>query len=643
MATQFWNCYRYVRVRIRSVGSANQAFTFKIGSKEWDSTTDSDGTYVNRDFDLACPTNTSSTKDTQDSRFPLTASGGVAATQGDLWGVDGIGEIAFKNLTNGITYEIDSISLVRSSYWYYSALPEFQNWVDAYPDVGAVHTEFEPGFFTDADGRYSDPGYALVNVETAGVPAYSERSLTNLISDLGGYKGITATAAGSFPADGYHANSLCSYLIGGAGAVYTFSSSSWTEYVDRSTTTLQAQALWDQVEGYPGCGRGVWDGSAYNSASTTTKALPLAFTKNLRGSAKGIVFTTSDVPFPGATIAAYETSGAAPVGTGVSASNGAYETGTPFGRGNRAITTELQVPPLAYPTEDDTWQNRRRERTSFRRASVAQGAPSQDVAQDQLHIRAFEQGGNIWTGRRSNAAGASWTDADTGVAGTDPCIRFDSGKSLTAILVYTSGGNVYFRTSTDHGATWSSATSLGAGTGGCVAVGNDRLRYFYRVDGTDIKYDRRDATGVSLATGTAIAGVSAGTRVSASFQVESGGVGYVVLSYVTGGNVTRSKSRDGVSSWSTTSIAAGAEPEQVITHDKGEFRYYANGSDLKVEFRDATGAVLVSPTNVLSVDSGVGAGVATYIESGGAWKVSLLVIAGGVLIEKTSPDGKSFS
>lgn len=643
MATQFWNCYRYVRVRIRSVGSANQAFTLKIGTKEWDSTTVADGTYVERDFDLCCPNNTASTKSTQDSRFPLTVAGGVAATQDDLWGVDGLTEFAFKNLVNGVTYDVDSVGLVKSSYLYHSALPEFQNWLDAYPDSGGIHTEFEPGFFTDADGRWNDPSYPMYRADAGAGDVYHERSLTNLISDLNTYKGITATAAGSFPSDTYHSNSLCSYLIGGAGAVYDFSTASWTEYIDRTGATLQAQALWDQVEGYPGCGRGVWDGSAYNLASTATKALPLAFSKNLRGSAKGLVFTDADVPFPAATVATYETSGGSPVGTGVTASNGAYETGTPFGRGNRAITTELQVPPLAYLSEDDTWQNRRRERTSFRRASVAQGAPSQDVAQDQLHIRAFEQGGNIWTGRRSNAAGASWTDADTGVAGTDPCIRFDSGKSLTAILVYTSGGNVYFRTSTDHGATWSSATSLGAGTGGCVAVGNDRLRYFYRVDGTDIKYDRRDATGVSLATGTAIAGVSAGTRVSASFQVESGGVGYVVLSYVTGGNVTRSKSRDGVSSWSTTSIAAGAEPEQVITHDKGEFRYYANGTDLKVEFRDATGAVLVSPTNVLSVDSGVGAGVATYIESGGAWKVSLLVIAGGVLIEKTSPDGKSFS
>lgn len=647
MAAQDWGQYRYLRVRIRTVGSANQAFTLALGSKEWSDTTDADGTWKTVDFDLACPENTASTTDAQDSRWPLTSSTGTPTTSGDLWGVDSVSEVHFKSLVNGKTYEIDYIELRRSSYYRVSSLTPFENWVDAYPDVGAVHVEFEPGVFSDADGRWNDGGYTIKNVETSGVPAYTERTLTNFISDIGTYQGMTATAAGAFP-DSYHTNSRPLAFLGGGGSIRDHSAETWTSYLDfpvTAATTLQAQALWDAVKGYPAIGYGCFTGAAHPafSATESAKALPLAFSKVLRGSAKGLVFKDTDVPFPGATVVAYESSGGASVGSATSQTNGSYETGLDHGRGNRSIVTELRVTPTPYLSATDSWQNRRRERTSFRRAPVTQESPSQDVHQDGQHIRAYVEGGNIIVGKRDNRQPRAWADTDTGIAGSNPSIRWaNPNKSAALLLVYDDGANVYYRTSTDTGASWSGATTVGAGKFGTVVIvpNGERFVFYNNANAFCKSYD---ASGNSLRAGAYVADADANTRIGADFLTKPTGEQAIVLTVTQSGDIHRIElTGDGFTVVSDVYVDTADLGEHARSLDNGEFRYFTSGTDLIASVKDSIGTTLRSST-ALTVDSGTGAGVAVNAESSGAQEISVLYLSGGTLIEGVSSDGETFS
>src|SRR5262249_14674134 len=127
--------------------------------------------------------------------------------------------------------------------------------------------------------------------------AYTIYVLSDLINNINGASGTfptdgwSATAATSFPSDGYHNNGLPACYAMGGGLRWTKEGTetapSWKYGLDVDVTgnpAIVAQALWDSVEWYPECGD-VWgwtDGSYGGGIS-------LQAGKILRGEAIGLV------------------------------------------------------------------------------------------------------------------------------------------------------------------------------------------------------------------------------------------------------------------------------------------------------------------------------------------------------------------
>ncbi len=361
--------FRYLRIRVRSVGSDAEPLRVKIGSKWWDIETGADGTWVERDIDLCCPTNTTATTDGTDSRFP------TPTVDGELWGVTQIDEIEFVSLPDGATYEIDDISEVRRASTALppgrstlTFLPAFQLWLEDSDGGSQENRRFLLG---DTDGRQS-----LEEIDFSRAPdgmggwTYTIRSIEDLLdgvnaidSDVVRNPGWTATAVGSFPSDGFHNNDRPAIWAYGGGAMYgklgAETTSRWYYGFDLNFTgsgTVKAQALWDSIEWPPAIGDlfGYADGE-YGGA------IVLAPGKMFRGQAHGLVFLEDQTPREHAWVVASVAATDAVVGVGLTDKLGRYITGPYHGKGqvSHDITLMASVNTLFYA--------RKRHRASFRR------------------------------------------------------------------------------------------------------------------------------------------------------------------------------------------------------------------------------------------------------------------------------------
>jgi len=364
--------YRYLRVRIRSVGTAGQEIRIGLAGQTWDVKTGASGEWVVRTLDLLCATSDTDTIKLRDTRFPIEDPGGYPSATlptdpYDLgWGVAFIQAISFEDLPGTGTFEVDWIDFYRASTsaGFSTLAPfarRFAGWTSA-----SDSTSLNQFWFGFVDGRTVDWPHLALITPFSGAPSYrwfSISELRGMVDYPSGWEADTTTIPAA--PDAWHTSSLEAYFFHGGGSVFDYVTKNWTVF-DRSVTetwqTVEAQMGWDYVRGYPGIGRGAWDGSDYDDDHPE---LPCAFTVHLRARAEGAVFKLSGKPNAGAGVNLKET--LTPFtfgGEGVTDASGLYGTGSPCARGNRQQTTKLEVNPR--PSDAGLLQNRERGRTSFR-------------------------------------------------------------------------------------------------------------------------------------------------------------------------------------------------------------------------------------------------------------------------------------
>jgi len=486
--------HRYLRVRIRSVGTANQAITVGIAGQTWDTTTGADGTWVERDLDLLCSSSETGTTETRDSRNPIEDPGGYPTAALPTvnyslgWGVSFASTIAFTGLPSTGTIQVDYIELRRvDTTAFFSPLAPFLKQVQAW-DSGTDITSLYPFFFGYSDGRVVDwPHLALVD-PYSGADSYTRFTLSQLRGFIAYPSGWECDTTG-LPADpdAFHTSALDAYWFMGGGSVYTHSTEAWTANVtatpaDNTWVTYPAQMGWDEVQGYPGIGRGAWDGSAYDLANP---ALPCAVEVALRARAEGVVFKSTNVPYAAASVVTYETSTLAATGNATTNADGEYVTGLPYPRGNRNITTELRQGSPAWLYANRVVANRERDRTSFRKAASTAACTDYAISRNRRHARAYLRSGTLRLGFTDNPAPFVWTEVDTTLAATGARLDYSTwGEDGRLWLAYDVAGTGYLGYCTNEDGTVTVALTIGSGKTALCWTPNRMLFTFRQSGGT---------------------------------------------------------------------------------------------------------------------------------------------------------------
>lgn len=513
--------YRFLRVRFRSLVEGERAVLVGIGGKIWTVSTGEAGSWVERDIDLCLPEMEVFEVDEQESRYPLDEDGEVVDS--DFWGVSRIESITFSGLADGESYEIDFLRLVRVERARMSCLSAFGAWR---LEQDGAFGEVSPGWWSEVDGRVTD-GFDL----RRSLGVYNWPTLADLAGFVDGLGGWSASVLPGL-SDGYHGPGLEAHFLFGSGAVWD--GAAWIRGVDFDVlgpVEVWAQALWDEVSLYPGCGQVFEVGGAYGGATA------LRVAKHLRGMAWGLL--------PGGgTADLREVPSGSLRGSGASDSLEFYRTGTPFGLGGRLHRVEAG----ANVSADFLLQNRMFHRRVLVEEAVSVGSVSLDWTASGMHVRAWVDGsGLVRLGVRDNQVGRAFVDLLLEFGADSVSVRWDTGRERIW-LVYGDGGTVYERYSDDLGGSWSLATVLA--TGGVswptLAVHPDGRRFVFWVAEGSVDGVVRDRSGAVLSTVSgARTGVDDVGLAAAVFDLPRGGVRVELLT-VESGDLVATLSSDGV-------------------------------------------------------------------------------------------------
>ena len=449
--------YRYLRIRAK----ADTARTVQVTIAGKTYTLSLTSSYADYDLDLAMWPGETSTVFTKDTRNPIrgpadTPADGFPQLESEFgWGINRIASIGFGAINSGAVIDIDAITLVRKRNAYLTNLAGFKYW----PLMWSSPTDNTLGqpFFslaTDERGPLDLWHCAWVQPLSGSGNYLSYVSQSAMVSRLNTIRGLSATML-SDHADGYHTSGLESYLLGGGGATFDYTSgaaSPWAFYVDKAITTstvIQSQDLWDQVSIYPGAGE-VWTSGAYNVATV------LASCKFLRGDAVGMAGDSTGSAMSGQTVATYKTASTSTSGgSATTGTYGQYETGTPWGFGNIRYTTEFRG-TTPYLTANEIWDNRRRARTSFCKVIIVPGQPVWHL-QDQngrIHIATVHNGDVVYYRGKYVTPEAGWFSTNTvtafgDVTGARMAIN-PRDRSIVMIVARTAAGTTNLWKLTSH-------------------------------------------------------------------------------------------------------------------------------------------------------------------------------------------------
>lgn len=174
-------------------------------------------------------------------------------------------------------------------------------------------------------------------------------------------------------------------------------------------------------------------------------------------------------------------------------------------------------------------------------------ALSADTSPDLKHVIGWIDGPTVHLEFR-DAALNQFDATMFAITATALCVRFDREATVQKLYLWTvEAGSLYFRESSTGLAGFGGSTLVsGAAASVTSCVGQNRIRYVYWRDGTDIKGRRYDAGGNALeAAFVAIAGVDAIDPAATCSPIKGGGH-RIVIDYVAGGVKVFKKSIDGI-------------------------------------------------------------------------------------------------
>lgn len=307
--------------------------------------------------DLCDPTSATESVDQTDTRWPV-------YPDSDFWGVGEAGGLQFSNIPEGI-YHLQGVELVINKRLV-DFCPAFGAWVDDGSGSGTVVRRFLLG---NTDGRQSMEETDFVKVpDIFGTPGVNPVivSLSELVTAIGtpadknpnffaAENSFSTAGCGAvfipgvnLPGDPvpplkdcYLNNSLPAVCAQGGGLFYS-AASGWVSGLDfalpddNTPKQIQAQALFDVVDWYPGAGDvfGLSDG-AYGDTT------PLAWGKIFDGQGWGSVFA-GGAPAETQTVKMYRMSDQLLIDTTNPGGGGNYITPSPDGQGT--IVYDVDVP-----------------------------------------------------------------------------------------------------------------------------------------------------------------------------------------------------------------------------------------------------------------------------------------------------------
>jgi hypothetical protein len=535
--------YRYLRLRIRSVGAGSSALTLGLAGQTWNFTTGAAGAWVNVDIDLACATSETDDVEPKDSRFPIEDPGGFPTWTNPTqqyrlgWGVDWIGSLSFSGFTfaGGVSYEIDSIELRQKTNSGLTFIAPFADYTAGWVSPSDT-TTLNNAFALRADGRVSDwPGLAHI-VPFSGAESYRWYTITEGLGFLNYVAGWSATAAGSFP-DSWHTNGIELGHLAGGGSTYNHGSGLWSDWVEKpitSTLDVPAQGLYDRVISYPQAGRGIWDGSSFDP---TRKTIPVVFTKILRGRGEGLVFDTDAVPLNGARVVLDREADHTDIrGSVLTDTIGRYLTASPWAKGNRDHRTELRYGATPYLYSVEKAHNRRRSRVSFRHVREIVDGLDYAVSANWRHAVVFRRTGTAWLGFSSNVV-PDYSERDTGNDWNRCRITWAPGSEGALWLLYRDSGSSFTATKTlDEGGSFVMSLSIGAGDYGDFCWTSNHVLHVYRLSGGTVYLQRYDLQGGAIGSEitTDLTGLDS-KQISCGPSTGSGGEHRISIWHVVGG------------------------------------------------------------------------------------------------------------
>ncbi len=461
------SAYRYLQYSITSSGAFTGTLTITsqpgARTKVWNVTFGGSGTVVSR-LDLCAPPTEVSSTDSQDTPLPrinpdmATNSTyiGTAQQDGPYWGITRVSSIVLA-VTSGVVPTLNSMTLTRvgvtttQNFVYPSRNYSVERITKSVVSESGTTTTFYARRFWQQDSTHrteeeSDVHWQVTVGGATGVTTTTilGRTIKNLVDDInatdalssyGGnvvrHNGWTATRSVAEPGGGacavsqpplrdcylngdtgyatwvYGGGILCTPTVApGTGTTFSYG-------FDIAPGSHTAQTLFDSINGdfIPDI-----DDPFDVSTSAAFEGLVLVGGNIFRGPAHGIVLTSGTFanPVVGATVDLLRTSTGALRGTALTATEGEFETSTPF-----AQNTVVNFARYGTLNITGTYYSGKRNRNAFR-LTIATGHSLSAHNHDNSLMHLYSESSTATGGRLaffiSPDSGATWNVVDTGIS-----------------------------------------------------------------------------------------------------------------------------------------------------------------------------------------------------------------------------------
>ena len=561
--TENFNSYRYLEIEVKSNTGALFSDTLTLScmpgadAKSYSFSTSSP-TFERKRFDLCIPPNKSASIDDQDDPYPRlnpTGSNPLQERQNQDWfGVARIGSLQITNpsITLGRVFLVADTQSCQADYCF---PPEYYTKVQT--DSTSGTTYFGRRLWScNTSGKHEEEFDVL---KVGGVVTLANTTIQDLTTRIqGNHKGFTAspsTVVGSGRQS--YANSITGYSFWLGGITYKADTGGGTiqkDYLNvyqnqgEADTDVLAQTIFDEFitsELIPDYGDpfGVYKNTAFPLITLPSVSI-------LRGPAFGLLVSGTKTPLLAGNVDLLLSSTLANRGSGVSASNGTYKTGTPMGlsyKNHRVdyLTLTSNITPL-YAAK--------KYRKAFLNPAVVYGVLSGDHSDMYQHVIAYQDAGTIKLLLNVAPDFSTYTILTTNITGAvGAAVKWQRYSNTNNLIldVEDSTGTIkkYNLNNLETGAA-TLATTLGTGTQPAVAIYKNGLEFhFFRTtdSGGSIKRVAIDPSGNTYLASSIVVTGNVSTNGLAAYTRDD--VIYLVYSHSTTG-ITIVRSYDGGNTFS---------------------------------------------------------------------------------------------